>query len=456
MDDIIQGEAGRRQSDASIPLFRPEVWDAKATQWFGHIRLSQGLPSWVMTCAALCITLGLLAFGLFGTYTQKLSVTGIMMPRGGSITLSSLAPGVIVRSYVTEGERVSRGQTLFEISSEQYINNGAVAPLLVHQLDVRQEAADAERRIRIAQEADQRRQLNARLDNLTSEETHVQRDLELTRSRKRLAEATVAKYQTLNRDGFMSEAQVQQKLEDSIDVSSRLSELERSLIQLRANRITLRAERDSLANNLSATLTQLDRSDAALRQERAEIQTRNRTLIKATSDGLLTTITNRTGQFVPAGQVLATLVPNNSGSGAASEELEVHLYATSRAIGFAHAGQVVRIRYRAFPYEQFGLYEGRVIGISKTPLSSSELPTNISATIVSNAFPNSSGSIEGLYRIRVKPTDQFIRVYGKAQPLTAGMTLEADLMLDTRRIWEWVFAPTLAFAARSASISKEH
>ncbi|MFS2015412.1 HlyD family secretion protein [Massilia sp. CT11-108] len=451
----MQREPDPIQDEVPLPLFRPEVWDAKATQWFGPIRLTQPVSGKVMASIALCVTLGLVAFGLFGTYTKKLSVTGLTMPHGGSITISSFAPGIIVRNYVAEGERVTRDQTMFEISSEQYVGGGALASLLSRQIDVRQESVDAERRSRIAQETERRRELDARLENLAAEEAQLQQDLELNRRRQRLSQATVTKFETLQRNGFVSEAQVQQKVEETIDISSRLSALNRSLLQLRANRITISAERDSLANNLSATLAQLDRSEAALRQERAENQTRQRTLIKATADGIVTTITNRPGQFVQAGQVLATLMPSKPGAGPANEELEVHLYVTSRAIGFAQVGQAVRIRYRAFPYERFGLYDGKVIGISKTPLASNELPANIAGTVVSNAFANSPGGTEGLYRIRVKPAEQFINIYGKPQPLTAGMTLEADLMLDTRRIWEWAFAPALGFVARSTQISNE-
>jgi membrane fusion protein len=448
MDENNQREPDTANANAPLPLFRPEVWDSKATQWFGPIRLNQPVPAWVMASVALCVTLGVVAFGVFGKYTKKLAVTGITMPTGGSVTISSLTPGIIVRSHVVEGQRVVRDQTLFEISGEQHVANGALASLLARQLDARQESIDVERRSRRLQAAERRLELDARLANLAAEETQAQQDIALTIRRQRLAQATVAKYEALRKDGFVSDAQVQQKMEDAIDIESRLGTLNRSLLQLRANRIIVKAERDGLDNNLSATLAQLDRSEAAVRQERAENQTRHHTFIKATDDGVVSTITNRPGQYVPAGQVLATLLPSTTGAGHANDEQEVHLYATSRAIGFARVGQAVRIRYRAFPYERFGVYNGQVVDISKTPLPPSELPSNISGTVYSQAFPNASGSLEGLYRIRVKPSTQHVNVYGKPQMLSAGMTLEADLMLETRRIWEWAFAPALALAAR--------
>ena len=38
--------------------------------------------------------------------------------------------------------------------------------------------------------------------------------------------------------------------------------------------------------------------------------------------------------------------------------------------------------------------------------------------------------------------------YGKAQPLKAGMTIEADVLLDKRRLYEWVLEPVFGFAGR--------
>jgi membrane fusion protein len=39
--------------------------------------------------------------------------------------------------------------------------------------------------------------------------------------------------------------------------------------------------------------------------------------------------------------------------------------------------------------------------------------------------------------------------YGHAQPLTAGMQLEADVMQDRRRLIEWVFEPLIALGRKA-------
>jgi membrane fusion protein len=43
---------------------------------------------------------------------------------------------------------------------------------------------------------------------------------------------------------------------------------------------------------------------------------------------------------------------------------------------------------------------------------------------------------------------QSVDAYGRPQPLTAGMQLEADVLLDRRRLIEWLFEPLLGLTGR--------
>jgi membrane fusion protein len=43
---------------------------------------------------------------------------------------------------------------------------------------------------------------------------------------------------------------------------------------------------------------------------------------------------------------------------------------------------------------------------------------------------------------------QAVKAYGQAQPLAAGMRLDADVLLDKRRLIEWLFEPLLSVTGR--------
>jgi membrane fusion protein len=107
----------------------------------------------------------------------------------------------------------------------------------------------------------------------------------------------------------------------------------------------------------------------------------------------------------------------------------------------------VLLRYQAYPYQKFGQQSGRVLQVARTPLQATELAGVPLAGVSSTA---STVSAEPLYRITVALQRQDVAAYGQAQPLAAGMQLEADVQLDRRRLIEWLFEPLLGLGDRVA------
>ncbi|HEX2011287.1 MAG TPA: anibiotic ABC transporter, partial [Roseateles sp.] len=102
--------------------------------------------------------------------------------------------------------------------------------------------------------------------------------------------------------------------------------------------------------------------------------------------------------------------------------------------------QAVRLRYQAYPYQKFGHQEGRVLQVSRTPLPAAEL--------AGLPLGPAAGGQEPLYRITVALQRQSVEAYGAEQPLAVGMQLDADVLLERRRLIEWIFEPLLALANR--------
>ncbi|MFM9435578.1 membrane fusion protein [Janthinobacterium sp. CG_23.3] len=439
---------------ASQPLFRPEVTTAHSQQWLGTIRLAQPISSWLIAGIATVIATSLVAYVSLGSVTKKTRVTGITLPIGGSISITTANAGLLMRSYVSEGQAVRAGQILFELSTERQGDHGEITSLIAMQLATRQQTLETEQRLRLAQHNEKKQAFAKRISNLNTEVSQLEQEIILMQKRHDMAQVSVNKYQTLQSEGYVSSAQTQQKQEDLIDVSARMSILQRNKLQLQANLLASHAEQAALDNTLATDQMQLQRALASLQQEVAENRNRKASLITASQAGTITTLTSQAGQNINAGQVLATLIPPPPGGaqntdkdiGSANSLLEVHLYAPSRTAGFVAGGQHVLIRYQAFPYQKFGLQQGTVTDVSKTPFAPGELPANLASTILSNAQQNVLGfnSNEALYRIKVKLDKQSISAYGLPQALKPGMTLEADVLQERRKIWEWILEPVLA------------
>ena len=203
----------------------------------------------------------------------------------------------------------------------------------------------------------------------------------------------------------------------------------------------LQAERRATALQGDTEQAQLDRSAAALAQERTEVLARQTLVLSAPKDGVVTALHVHAGMSVQPGQVLATLVPQAQSDDAAM--LEAHLYAPSRTAGFVRAGQPVWLRLAAYPYQKFGMARGEVSDVSRTPVNPQELPPGQASALMAAAQSN-----EPLYRIRVKLARQQVVAYGQLQPLAPGMALEAEVVQDRRAVWEWVLEPLLAAGSR--------
>jgi membrane fusion protein len=453
-----QDEQGKdAQSNApSLPLFRPEVTASQSQQSLGAIRLAQPIAGWLVASVALAVTIGLIVFITAGSVTKKAHITGITVPVGGTISIVAASAGVVRHKLIAEGQSVSVGQTLFELSTERQGDQGEITQLIAQQLAARQHSLESEASLRTIQTNDKRQSLELRLTNLGTEARQLEQEITLTQRRYALAQDSVNKYQQLQASGYVSSAQTQQKQEDLIDIETRLSTLKRNKLQLESDRLSFIAQQRELSNTLATEQAQLQRALASLQQEIAENRNRKSNLITATESGIVTTINVQPGQMVSLGQTLATLIPHpapqsiNTNTEHNDDLLEVQLYAPSRTAGFVSQGQTVLIRYQAYPYQKFGLQKGTVTDVSTTPFAPNELPPHLTSTILSNAQQSIQGfnSNEALYRIKVKLAQQTIEAYGKAQRLKPGMTLEADVQQDKRKIWEWVLEPVLAVGQR--------
>ncbi|WMW79710.1 biotin/lipoyl-binding protein [Undibacterium cyanobacteriorum] len=441
-------------SDARSPLFRTEVTQALSQQSLGSIRLAQPISSWLIALVAAIIATILILFIWLASFDRKARVTGVIVPSTGSVSLSSNTPGILSQLLIKEGDTVKAGQALFEISNERQNKQGEISDLIKQQLSLRRQTLDSELRLSSHQAQEKTEAFALRLKNNTQEGLQLDQEIDLMERRQRLAQDNLHRFQSLQSNGYVSAAQVQQKHEEIIEISSRLSALKRNQLQINSNRLAIEADLKNIKINLASEQSQLHRAIAMLDQETVENDSRKNTIIKAQQDGTVTIITGQLGQQVVPGQTIATLIPSTTATDKTNPStpsaMEVQLFAPSRTSGFVSVGQEVLIRYTAFPYQKFGLQKGVIESISTTPIAPTELPSHLASTILSNAQQSISGfnSSEALYRIKVKLEKQTIETYGKVHPLKSGMTLEADIVQDNRKIWEWLAEPILAVAKR--------
>jgi membrane fusion protein len=415
-------------------LFRPEALESRRRDWLGSIQLIRPVS---LTWLTAFVVLAVVAVGLFftfGQYTRKARVAGYLVPDRGVIRLVPPQSATLVESQVAEGRAVKRGDVLFVLAVGQATLSGDTQAAVQSSLAARQQSLEASEREQAQLGQSQIASLDRQVEDMRKELTTMAGQGDLQAQRLKLAQQDMARLESLRSDNFVSSAQVQNKAEELLGLKAQQQALERERAAHLRQIAVLEAQRGEIPLRSKARQDEIQRDLAELQQQSAENEARRRIVIRAPSDGIVTGILAEAGQNVSPAAAMASLVPANA-------RLEAQLFAPSSAVGFVRANQIVLLRYQAFPYQKFGHQTGVVTEVSRSPLQSAEL--------AGLALPGvAGGSGEPLYRITVKLDNQSVDAYGQAQPLVPGMQLDADVLLDRRRLVEWIFEPVLGIAGR--------
>ena len=415
-------------------LFRSEALSNQQRDWLGSIQLIRPVSLALLTGFVLLVAAAVAAYLTLGEYTRKARVSGYLVPDRGVIRLVTPQPATVVESHATEGATVQRGDVLFVLAVGQATLSGDTQAAVQSSLASRERSLQGAARQRSQLEQTQTAALDAQVADMRRELDAMAAEADLQRQRLALAQDALAQYESLRNDNFVSSAQVRAKAEDVLGVKAQLQSLERQRATRLREIAALQAQRIELPLRTQAVHGEIDRDLAALAQQSAESEARQRIVVRAPQDGVVTGVLAAPGQNVTPTVALASLLP-------ADAKLQAHLFAPSSAVGFVRADQTVQLRYQAFPYQKFGHQSGAVAQVSRSPLQAAELAgLPLPAAIMASGEP--------LYRITVTLNQQSVAAYGHAQTLSPGMQLEADVQLDRRRLIEWLFEPVLGIAGR--------
>jgi membrane fusion protein len=418
---------------SSAPLFRKDALEAQRPKFYGKIVLARPLSLSVLTLLGSGVALLIIALLMFGSYTRRSSVSGQLFPDAGVLKVYATQAGIILEKHAEEGQRYKKGQLLFVISSERHSSTqGNIQEAVSHQAALRERSLREElRQTRTLHQAEEFA-LRKKLHGLEIELTNVSHQLQGQRSRFELTEAALKRAEQLRAQGYFSAEMAQQKQADLLDQHNRLEALERDQINVERELSALRSEVHTLPVRQKTQESQIERLITSASQEWAESEGKRTIAVVAPESGVATGVSAEVGQTVDGNLPLLSMIPEGA-------LLQAHLYAPSRAIGFIRPGDEVLLRYQAYPYEKFGHARGIVVSISRIALPPGEL--------AGRATPAAAGS-EPLYRITVHLASQTIAAYGKLQPLQAGMLVDADVLQEKRRLYEWILEPLFSRTGR--------
>lgn len=427
-----------QSADASPPppaesLFRTEAMAEQQSQWLGTVLIAPKLSGTLFALFALAATADVLGLLFFASYSHKARISGWLTPEFGIMRVYAPQAGRIAQLHVHEGSEVKRGDPLAVVSTELESEAlGRTRQAAVAQLIGRRDSLISERDRQRGLFALQEREFADRIGALKAEQGHLVKEVALQRSRLELADQANARLVGLRAKGITTETAVQDADRDRLRIAADIQDLERDGVRNTRERLETEARIRELPLTRDAKIAEIDRDVSALSQEIVEAEAQREIVITAPQDGAVTAVL---GGGARTDAPLLSIVPVGS-------KLTAELFTTSRSIGFVRPGQEVLLRYQAYPYQKFGAYRGTVSRISRSAVSPSELSPQLAG--LTSMF----AADEPVYRIEVAPERQTATAYGQPVLLQAGMQLEADILIERRRLYEWMLDPLFTLTGR--------
>lgn len=411
-------------------LFRRESMDAK-NRWLGEIILIRPLSFTFFAAGSLMLIAAFVAFVSTADYTSRISLRGQLLPETGVISVDAPQSGIISSKNVVEGQAVNKGDLLYTLSSDRETSDQVKIQreISVNILQRKNALADELQKTLMLQKEAYVAARN-KVTSLQDEERKLLSQIEKQEGRIELANDVLARYSGLVNDGFFSRQAISQKEVDLLDQRLKLDELQRGLLELRRQLNDANSYYIDLKQKNEIALSEMNRSLKVVQQEYIESEAKRENRIFAPQSGVATGVTMEAGQSVKSGQAMMDIVP-------AKSKLRAILYAKSKDVGLIETGRNVKLRFDSFSYTRFGKGSGTIVSISQTARPASELDA---------LLPKDSVNNEPVYRVVVELNDFSISAHGKKYLLQSGMLIDADISLETRKIYQWIFEPLSALS----------
>ncbi|WP_028111427.1 HlyD family secretion protein [Ferrimonas kyonanensis] len=410
-------------------LFRAQAIEAQKHRLTGVVSLSQPMSIHYIALSLVVFTIALIVFLLTSEYARKETVKGYLKPDKGMIRVYSDRRGAITELHVEEGQKIGKGDPLITITDSRSLTSGGeLEDTLIEEIDKQISILNRELVHRKDLEHKQQHKLATDIDALERHIDDLGLQLSLISERLEIKEVLLDKSKELHQNGFISTSDFHAQKEQLLLVQHAKEQAQIDKNQSQSRLEQLQQESGMLPHQRSLQILEIEKKLTIFLRQRTEVQNRFRYVIRATSNGTVTAIQTAIGEYISSSVPLMSVIPEGA-------VLVAELLLPSRSAGFVRKGDTTRLRFDAFPYQRFGSMASHVYQVDKVVLeqNDSRLPIPMN---------------EPVYRVQAKLPVQSLNAYGESFQLKSGMQLEADIILESRNLVQWLLDPIYSLKGR--------
>ena len=395
----------------------------------------------------LALILAAFVFSCLAQVDRIVVAPGKLVSTRNNLTVAPMETAVVREVFVSAGQTVAKGDALLALDptfaeaglSERGKDRAALSAKvwrlrceLSGECKAPPGLSPAELALEREVFAARRREFDAKSDGLTQHLRELSAKIatnaaEAAKNKKQIAIARDLErmYADILKQGASSKVEYMKAQSSRIEAEGQLEKIKNETAELRESLARAEAEkRDFAENRKSETAKELasaarELSGAEERERKAE-RLRELVVLRAPEAGIVLDVSARSaGSVAPQGETLLTIVPTG-------EAVLVEAEVAAQDVGLVRAGDDVRVKFEAFPYQRHGIVEARL------------------ATVSPDAFEKNTPEGQRLfYRARAVLGPVRLTAVPPDFKLFPGMSLTAEIKVGSRRIITYLLYPLI-------------
>lgn len=367
---------------------------------------------------------------------------GQLEPQGKTFKLDAPVTGEVAEIKVKEGQPLQKGQVLIELESDLTMAEMQQAQAkLEGQLNRRAQLEFMGTQLQGVTTQTQRQQGTAEASAQRAEIEEIQQRLNHGKTMQKLAQERLARelkeverYQSLVDEGVVSEVQlvaVKRAVDEARrDLTLANSEVRQAEAQIESQQNQYEGNARNQELSILETTRQAREVDSQVAALQGEINQTKKQIdalkfqlqqreIRSPIAGVLFQLPiDRPGAVVQVGQPLAQIAPEQA-------PLVLRANMSSQESGFLRQGMPVKIKFDAYPFQDYGIVEGRVSWISPN----------------SKLIETDQGAKVPTYELEITLNQPYLQSGKQQIALTPGQTATAEVIVRQRRIIDFLLDP---------------
>lgn len=421
----------------ATPAAQPDEWshvtrdllDALPRVW------TRGLLYFLVFSAGI-----LLPWAVMSKVEETGTARGLLEPQGKILQLDAPVSGTVADVKLEEGNPVKAGQVILELESDVMRSDLHQAESKLEGLLDRQTQLDVIKSQLEVVSRSQRLQNQAQITAQKAQIDQTQQEIDLKQSTYKLnqellvrAKTTLERLQDAHQQGVVSLLQLEDAERSFIENQKLLEQTYTEIQHAKAEQVRQQSTYESLVHEGEVTLLenqkQIEELQAQLIDIQAEVtQTKSQIqslqlqlqqrILKSPIDGVLFQLPIKgPSAVVQPGELVAEIAPQNT-------PLILKTQMPSQESGFLRVGMPAKVKFDAYPFQDYGIIHGHVSWISP---DSKKVQVN-------------QGEIE-VFDVNITLDQHYIQTANKRIMLTPGQTATAEVIVRQRRIIDFVLDP---------------